>query len=75
MSRAKWIALAALLLIASGPLLLAGEGKDCAGKEDAAHAAAMHAAAKCQYSTQDCLDHMAARLKSSGWVGIELEKD
>jgi C-terminal processing protease CtpA/Prc len=75
MSRAKWIALAALLLIASGPLLLAGEGKDCAGKEDAAHAAAMQAAAKCQYSTQDCLDHMAARLKSSGWVGIELEKD
>jgi hypothetical protein len=75
MSRAKWIALAALLLIATGPLLLAGEGKDCEGHADAAKAAAMHAATKCNYSTQDCLDHMAAKLKSSGWVGIELEKD
>jgi len=29
---------------------------------------------KCTESTQDCLDHMAAKMKTSGWVGIELEK-
>jgi predicted metalloprotease with PDZ domain len=28
---------------------------------------------KCQYSTQDCLNHMASRLKASGWIGIEYE--
>jgi C-terminal processing protease CtpA/Prc len=75
MSRAKWIALVALLLIATGPLLLAGEGKDCEGHADAAKAAMHASATKCTYSTQECLDHMAARLKSSGWVGLELEKD
>ena len=30
---------------------------------------------KCTESTQNCLDHMAAKLKSSGWVGVELERD
>ena len=30
---------------------------------------------KCKYSTQDCLDHMANKLKNSGWVGVELETD
>ena len=30
---------------------------------------------KCTENTQDCLDHMAAKLKSSGWVGVELERD
>jgi S1-C subfamily serine protease len=74
MSRAKWIALAALLLLTTGPLLLAGDSKECAGHADAAKAA-MQASTKCAYSTQECLDHMAAKLKSSGWVGIELEKD
>jgi len=28
---------------------------------------------KCPYTTQDCLNHMAARLKASGWIGIEYE--
>jgi len=28
---------------------------------------------KCSYSTQECLDHMAAKMKTSGWVGVELE--
>ena len=28
---------------------------------------------KCKYSTQDCLDHMAAKMKTGGWVGVELE--
>ncbi len=30
---------------------------------------------KCKYSTQDCLDHMANKMKSSGWVGVELDTD
>ena len=30
---------------------------------------------KCTMSTQDCLDHMAASMKSSGWVGVELDTD
>lgn len=34
-----------------------------------------HDGKKCTYSTQDCLDHMSAKLKSSGWVGIELEEN
>ena len=30
---------------------------------------------KCSESTQGCLDIMAAKMKTSGWVGVELEKD
>jgi C-terminal processing protease CtpA/Prc len=30
---------------------------------------------KCPYTTQDCLNHMAARMKTTGWVGIEYEMD
>jgi C-terminal processing protease CtpA/Prc len=29
---------------------------------------------KCTKSTQDCLNEMSASLKTSGWVGIELDK-
>ena len=71
---AKLIAILALTLLALAPIAMAGEGKDCAGK-DAAAAKEMHAAKKCTYNTQECLDHMAAKLQSSGWVGIELDKD
>ena len=28
---------------------------------------------KCPDSTQDCLDHMATKMKNSGWVGLELD--
>jgi C-terminal processing protease CtpA/Prc len=28
---------------------------------------------KCTETTQNCLDHMAAKMKTGGWVGIELE--
>ena len=34
-----------------------------------------HPGSKCTMSTQDCLDHMAASMKNSGWVGVELETD
>jgi C-terminal processing protease CtpA/Prc len=30
---------------------------------------------KCKASTQDCLNKMAAKLKSSGFVGVELDKN
>ena len=29
---------------------------------------------KCDASTQECLDKMAAHMQKSGWVGVELEK-
>ena len=34
-----------------------------------------HEHGKCSYGTQECLDHMAANLKSSGFVGVELDTD
>jgi S1-C subfamily serine protease len=30
---------------------------------------------KCTYNTQECLDHMAAKMKTMGFVGVELDKD
>ena len=30
---------------------------------------------KCTASTQECLDKMAAKMRISGWVGLELDKD
>lgn len=30
---------------------------------------------KCPYTTQDCLNHMAARMKASGWIGIEYDDE
>jgi predicted metalloprotease with PDZ domain len=30
---------------------------------------------KCEASTQDCLNKMAAKLKDKGWVGIEFDKN
>jgi len=30
---------------------------------------------KCPEPTQVCLDHMATRMKNSGWVGVELDVD
>lgn len=30
---------------------------------------------KCTMSTQECLDMMAAKMKSSGWIGVELDHD
>ena len=30
---------------------------------------------KCKSSTQECLDYMATKMKDSGWVGVELERD
>ena len=30
---------------------------------------------KCSYGTQECLDHMANKMKNSGFVGVELDHD
>jgi len=30
---------------------------------------------KCTLSTQECLNMMAAKMKNSGWVGIEMDRD
>jgi len=29
----------------------------------------------CKYDTQECLDYMANKMKDSGWVGVELERE
>ena len=34
-----------------------------------------HSGEKCKYQTQECLDHMAEKMKSAGWVGVELDYD
>src|SRR5262245_28070417 len=53
----KWAKVVAIVLAATVPALFAGG----------------YAHHKCTETTQDCLDHMAAKMKTSGWVGIELE--
>jgi C-terminal processing protease CtpA/Prc len=59
MHRHFWLILVAIVILAVVPAF-AGHGGD-------------HA--KCKYSTQDCLDHMANKMKNSGWVGVELETE
>lgn len=38
-------------------------------------AAAGETGPKCTYSTQECLNHMSARMKAAGWIGIEYDMD
>ena len=59
MHRHFWLILVAIVILAVVPAF-AGHGGD-------------HG--KCKYSTQDCLDHMANKMKNSGWVGVELESE
>ena len=56
---------------------MAGDGADCKDKENASVAHAGHKAEykKCTAGTQECLDAMAAKLRSGGFVGVELEPD
>ena len=65
MLRVKWMMLIAIALIATfavfaGDMPKSGESHD-------------HK--KCTLSTQDCLDKMAKKMQSSGWIGVELEMD
>jgi len=59
MHRHTWLIFAAVVILAIMPAF-AGHGGD-------------HS--KCKYSTQDCLDHMANKMKNSGWVGVELDTE
>ncbi len=65
MKRALWI-VGAMALWMTGSVLAGG--KDCA----AAAAAEKVEKQKCEATTQECLDHMAAHFRDRGWVGIEL---
>ena len=49
----------AAILISSLPVAWAGEKE----KE------------KCAYDTQSCLNYMSTKLRTSGWIGVELERD
>ncbi|HYV85686.1 MAG TPA: PDZ domain-containing protein [Patescibacteria group bacterium] len=73
-STMKWVKVLAVVLIATLPLLFAG-GDDCKDKDAKASAAHAGYHGKCTMNTQDCLDHMAAKMKNSGWVGIEMDQD
>jgi membrane-associated protease RseP (regulator of RpoE activity) len=76
------VALAALPACAGEPAKAgsAGDTRPAAGAGDSKAAGASSdskspssSKEKCPYTTQDCLNHMAARLKASGWIGIEYE--
>ena len=63
----------------SRPAGSAGDTKSAAGTGDTKPASSSSDSKssgpkeKCPYTTQDCLNHMASRLKASGWIGIEYE--
>ncbi|HYV19648.1 MAG TPA: PDZ domain-containing protein [Verrucomicrobiae bacterium] len=48
----------------------AGESRTAGSSSDSKSSSSHE---KCPYTTQDCLNHMASRLKASGWIGIEYE--
>ena len=66
MKRAPWILVIALTLSLTGLALAGDQGKAAAKNEH-------YAKKKCEGKTQDCLDAMAAKLRSKGWLGIETE--
>ncbi|HET8946854.1 MAG TPA: PDZ domain-containing protein [Candidatus Polarisedimenticolia bacterium] len=62
----------------SKPAPSAGDSKPAGNAGDSKTAGASDSKSssskeKCPYTTQDCLNHMASRLKASGWIGIEYE--
>jgi len=64
------------IVLMGASLLFAGEGgRPGEGTKPGEAPKAAPSAKKCPYSTQDCLNHMAARLKASGWIGIEYDTD
>lgn len=83
------ILLGIVVAVLAAGLSYAGGGPECQGaataKAEEAHAnghangdaKAEHAkeAGGCSEQTQICLNHMAAKFKNKGWVGLELDKD
>lgn len=66
---------APIVFLMAATLLRAGEGSGPGPGAKPGEAPKAAAPPKCPYSTQDCLNHMAARLKASGWIGIEYDSD
>ena len=64
----KYLAGAAVVGVLSAILALAGEPDKKTGWSDSEHK-------KCPYTTQECLNSMAAKMKASGWIGIEYDPD
>jgi len=62
------MARAALVVAAAGVLAFAGEPPKDAGPPDAP-------LKKCPYTTQECLNSMAGKMKASGWIGIEYDPE
>jgi len=61
MSILRSAARAAVVFAAAGALAVAGDpGKD---------------SRKCSYTTQECLNSMAVKMKASGWIGIEYDPE
>lgn len=58
----------AMVLVAAAALAFAGEP----AKTPASSEKAMK---KCPYTTQECLNSMAVRMKASGWIGIEYDPE
>ena len=63
--------LVALTLIVAVALATPALAGDCSSKSATTTAHKAHK--KCEGSTQDCLNHMAAKLRAQGWIGIEAE--
>lgn len=70
---------AALVTLAATACAFAGAPAPTPAKEPAKEASKApepkSSEKKCPYSTQECLNFMAARLKASGWIGIEYDPD
>jgi len=67
----KYVAGAAAVAVMMGALALAGEPDK--QRVDPSGSADIHK--KCPYTTQECLNSMAAKMKASGWIGIEYDPD
>jgi predicted metalloprotease with PDZ domain len=65
---------AALVGIAAAACAFAGTPVKDPAKEPVKEPAKT-SAKKCPYTTQECLNYMAARLKASGWIGIEYDPE
>jgi predicted metalloprotease with PDZ domain len=67
----KATATAALAFAAASVLALAGQPARAPGKPPVNE----HPYKKCPYSTQQCLNTMASKMKASGWIGIEYDPE
>jgi C-terminal processing protease CtpA/Prc len=64
----RTMARAAIAFAAAGLIAFAGEPAKEAGSTETP-------AKKCPYTTQECLNSMAVKMKASGWIGIEYDPE